>query len=207
MSPHVLLAHHYPLALEALRTLIEGQGFPVTSTANGPEAARLAAQLRPEIAILDLELSRGTEAVGEILAASPATKIVGLSQRTDEHSVWQALRAGAKAYILKNKKPEELLSAIDEVSRGRTYYSPEISRIALVPAMGARGRYAPHLTEREREVVKLIAEGNSTKEVAARLGISVKTADCHRTRIMDKLNVHQTASLVRYAVRQGLVQP
>jgi DNA-binding NarL/FixJ family response regulator len=208
MSLRVLLCHHYPLALESLKSVLEAHGFTTAGDASGQESVRLAREMQPDVAILDLELAsaQGQNAIGEVLRASPRTKAIVLSQRANEDSVQQALEAGAKGYVLKNKKPEELIRAISEVCRDRTYFSAEVSEVALHPSACDR-ESRDCLTRREWQVIKLIAEGNSTKEVAVRLGISVKTADCHRTRLMGKLNFHETATLVRYAVRQGLVQP
>ncbi len=134
-----------------------------------------------------------------------------LSKHTEEYRVREALELGIRGYVLKTRTADELLRSIEEVANGRTYFSPEVAHIVaelVLEPYASRGviRRPNQLTDRERQVVTLIAEGNSTKEVAARLGISVKTADCHRTRIMDKLNVHQTANLVRYAIRQGFIE-
>jgi DNA-binding NarL/FixJ family response regulator len=134
-----------------------------------------------------------------------------LSKHAEEYRVREALELGIRGYVLKTRTAEELLRSVEEVAHGRTYFSPEISHVVadlVLEPYSNRGaiRRPNQLTDRERQVVTLIAEGNSTKEVAARLGISVKTADCHRTRIMDKLNVHQTANLVRYAIRQGFIE-
>ncbi len=162
---------------------------------------------------MDFELpgTGGLESVRQILEVSPSTKIILLSKHSEEYRVREALELGIRGYVLKTRTAEELLRSVEEVSHGRTYFSPEISHIVaelVLEPYSNRGviRRPNQLTDRERQVVTLIAEGNSTKEVAARLGISVKTADCHRTRIMDKLNVHQTANLVRYAIRQGFIE-
>jgi DNA-binding NarL/FixJ family response regulator len=153
----------------------------------------------------------GLECARQILEVTPTTRIVVLSGHTQEFRVKEALELGIRAYVLKSNTVDELLRSIEEVAHGRTYFSPQIAPIVadlvLDPcAFKSAARRSNPLTERERQVVTLIAEGNSTKEVAALLGISVKTADCHRTRIMDKLNLHQTATLVRYAIRQGFIE-
>jgi len=148
--------------------------------------------------------------VRQSLERNPATRIIMLSRHTEEYRVREAIELGIRGYVLKTRTADELLRSIREVAEGRTYFSPEIAhivaQIVLEPYTYGSSRRLSELTDRERQVVTLIAEGHSTKEVAARLGISVKTADCHRTRIMDKLNVHQTANLVRYAIRQGFVE-
>ena len=206
MANRILLVHNYPIFLKALKDLVEGAGFTMAGEATGGDAIATAQRVQPDIAILDLELP-SLEPARQILEASPGTRIIILTMRTEEYYVLEAIRLGVKGYVLKTKTAGELLQTIHEVSQGHTCFSPEVSRIALQPYFERNLRRSDRLTDRERQVVTLIAEGNSTKEVATRLGISVKTADCHRTRIMDKLNLHQTAHLVRYAIRQGFVQP
>jgi DNA-binding NarL/FixJ family response regulator len=208
-----LIVYRYPLLFQALKALMEGEGFRVMGHEDSPEAVGFAQQFQPDIVIVDFELpgTGGLESVRQILEVSPSTKIILLSKHSEEYRVREALQLGIRGYVLKTRTAEELLRSVEEVSHGRTYFSPEISHIVaelVLEPYSNRGviRRPNQLTDRERQVVTLIAEGNSTKEVAARLGISVKTADCHRTRIMDKLNVHQTANLVRYAIRQGFIE-
>ena len=213
MPTRILIVYRYPLLFQALKALMEGEGFRVMGHEDTPEAVRFAQQFQPDIVIVDFELpgTDGLESVRQILEVSPSTRIIVLSKHSEEYRVREALELGIRGYVLKTRTAEELLRSIEEVARGRTYFSPEISHIVaelVLEPYSNRGaiRRPNQLTDRERQVVTLIAEGNSTKEVAARLGISVKTADCHRTRIMDKLNVHQTANLVRYAIRQGFIE-
>ena len=213
MPTRILIVYRYPLLFQALKALMEGEGFRVMGHEDSPEAVRFAQQFQPDIVIVDFELpgTGGLESVRQILEVSPSTKIILLSKHSEEYRVREALELGIRGYVLKTRTAEELLRSVEEVSHGRTYFSPEISHIVaelVLEPYSSRGviRRPNQLTDRERQVVTLIAEGNSTKEVAARLGISVKTADCHRTRIMDKLNVHQTANLVRYAIRQGFIE-
>ena len=213
MPTRILIVYRYPLLFQALKALMEGEGFRVMGHEDTPEAVRFAQQFQPDIVIVDFELpgTDGLESVRQILEVSPSTRIIVLSRHSQEFRVREALELGIRGYVLKTRTAEELLRSVEEVSHGRTYFSPEISHIVaelvLEPYSNRGGIRRPNqLTDRERQVVTLIAEGNSTKEVAARLGISVKTADCHRTRIMDKLNVHQTANLVRYAIRQGFIE-
>ena len=213
MPTRILIVYRYPLLFQALKALMEGEGFRVMGHEDSPEAVRFAQQFQPDIVIVDFELpgTGGLESVRQILEVSPSTRIIVLSRHSQEFRVREALELGIRGYVLKTRTAEELLRSVEEVSHGRTYFSPEISHIVaelvLEPYSNRGGIRRPNqLTDRERQVVTLIAEGNSTKEVAARLGISVKTADCHRTRIMDKLNVHQTANLVRYAIRQGFIE-
>lgn len=181
----------------------------VGEAGDGREAIRLAQELSPDIAVLDLSmpLLNGLDAAREIVKVSPQTKVILLTMHTEDPYVMDALRAGIRGYVLKTQAAQDLVQAIREVSRGSMYLSPGISR-ALVEAYLAKSELPPDpLTPREREVLQLVAEGKTTKEAAAVLGVSVKTAESHRTRIMEKLDIHETASLVRYAIRRGLVQP
>jgi len=209
MSLHILLADDHPIVRQGLKVLLEREGFTVVGEASdGREAVRLAQELCPDIALLDLNMPmlNGIDAGGAILQTSPKTKIVLLTMHAEDHYVLEALRAGIKGYVLKTKAAEELVQAIQEVSRGKLYLTPGVSE-AVVQAYLAKSELPPELLSlREREVLQLIAEGKTTKEVAVVLGISAKTADSHRTRIMAKLNIHETASLVRYAIRRGLIQ-
>ena len=161
------------------------------------------------MAVLDfsMPLLNGLDAAVEILRICPRSRIILLTMHTDDHYVLAALQAGVKGYVVKTQAAGDLVRAINEVRRGMMYLSPGISE-AVVQAFLAKADVPPDpLTSREREVLQLVAEGKSTKEVAQLLGISFKTAESHRTRIMKKTNIHETAGLVRYAVRRGLVQP
>lgn len=210
MSSHILLADDHLIVRQGLKILLERAGFTVVGEASdGREAIRLAQELCPDIALLDLTmpLLNGIDAGRAILRASPKTKIVLLTMHAEDHHVLAALRAGIKGYVLKTKVADELVQAIQEVSRGKLYLTPGVSEV-VVQAYLAKTDLPPEpLSLREREVLQLIAEGKTTKEVAVLLGVSVKTAESHRTRLMEKLNIHETASLVRYAIRRGLVQP
>jgi DNA-binding NarL/FixJ family response regulator len=210
MSLHILLADDHLIVRQGLKLLLERERFNVVGEAcDGREAVRLAQELRPDIALLDLTmpLLNGVDAGRAILQTCPKTKVVLLTIHTEQHYVLDALRAGIKGYVLKTKAAEELIRAIQEVSLGKLYLTPGVSEV-VVQAYLAKTDLPPEpLSPREREVLQLIAEGKSTKEVAVVLGISVKTAESHRTRMMEKLNVHETASLVRYAIKRGLVQP
>ncbi|PYT31784.1 MAG: DNA-binding response regulator [Acidobacteria bacterium] len=213
MPLRIYLVYRYPLVFQALKALMEGEGFTVMGHEIGAEAIRFAQKFQPDIVIVDYDMpaTNGLESAQQILMVSPSTKIIVLSRHFEDFRVREALDLGIRGYVLKTKTADELMRSIAEVSHGRTYFSPEIAHViaeVVLEPYGIRNplRRATQLTDRERQVVTLIAEGNSTKEVAARLGISVKTADCHRTRIMDKLNLHQTANLVRYAIRQGFIE-
>jgi two-component system response regulator NreC len=213
MPTKILIVYRFPLVFQALKALMEGEGFRVMGHQDSPEAVSFAMQFAPDIVIVDIELPgpSGLDCARRILDVIPNTRIIVLSKHSEEFRVRAALELGIRGYVLKTRTADELLRSIQEVSHGRTYFSPEIAHVVadlVLEPLSNRGpvRRASQLTDRERQVVTLIAEGNSTKEVAARLGISVKTADCHRTRIMDKLNVHQTANLVRYAIREGYIE-
>lgn len=210
MSLHILLADDHLIVRQGLKMLLEREGFDVVGEAcDGREAVRLAQELSPDIALLDLAMPQlnGVDAGRAILQSSPKTKVILLTMHTENHYVLDALRAGIKGYVLKTKASEELVQAIQEVSLGKLYLTPGVSEV-VVQAYLAKTDLPPEpLSLREREVLQLIAEGKTTKEVAVVLGISVKTAESHRTRMMEKLNVHETASLVRYAIKRGIVQP
>jgi DNA-binding NarL/FixJ family response regulator len=210
MSLHILLADDHLIVRQGLKLLIEQEGFAVVGEASdGRDAVRLAQELHPDIALLDFNIPmlNGIDSGGAILQTSPKTKIILLTMHAEDHHVLEALRAGIKGYVLKTKAADELIQAIQDVSRGKLYLTPGVSE-AVVQAYLAKTDVPPEpLSRREREVLQLVAEGKTTKEVGVVLGISTKTADSHRTRIMAKLNIHETASLVRYAIRRGLVQP
>lgn len=206
---HILLADDHLIVRQGLKVLLEREGFTVVGEASdGREAVRLAQKLCPDIALLDftMPLLNGIDAGRIILQTSPKTKIVLLTMHAENHHVLEALRVGFKGYVLKTKAVEELVQAIQEVSRGKLYLTPGVSEV-VVQAYLAQSELPPEpLSLREREVLQLIAEGKTTKEAAVVLGISTKTAESHRARIMAKLNIHETASLVRYAIRRGLIQ-
>ncbi len=210
MPLRIILADDHLIVRQGLRSILEREAYTVLGEAgDGREALRLAQELRPDVAVLDLAmpLLNGLDAAREIARVSPQTKTILLTMHTEDPYVMEALRAGVKGYLLKTQAAQDLVQAIREVSRGAMYLSPGISR-TLVEAYLAKSELPPDpLTPREREVLQLVAEGKTTKEVAVILGVSVKTAESHRTRIMGKLEIHETASLVRYAIRRGLVQP
>ena len=207
----VLLADDHQIVRQGVRGLLEGAGFQVIAeAADGREALRLAASKdRPDVVVLDLAMPalNGVDAAREIVRTSPDVKAILLTMHPEEPYVLEALRAGVSGYVLKTQAADDLVQAIREVTRGAIYLSPKVSR-TLVEAYRSKSDLPQSpLSPRERQVLQLVAEGKSTKEVAAILDISAKTADSHRTRIMAKLDIHETASLVRYAVRTGLVQP
>jgi len=161
------------------------------------------------VAVLDLAmpLLNGLDTAREILRISPRTRTILLTMHPEDHYIFEALRAGIEGYVLKTQAAEDLVRAIREVFRGMIYLSPGVSR-AVVQAYLAKTDLPPDpLAPRERQVLQLVAEGKTTKEIAVLLGISVKTAESYRSRIMQKLDIHETAGLVRYAIRRGLIQP
>jgi DNA-binding NarL/FixJ family response regulator len=210
MRTRVLLADDHSLIRQALRALLEKQGFQVVSEASdGQEALRSVEKTQPEVAILDISMPvlNGVDAARELVKSSPKTRVILLTQHDEDEYVTEALRAGVRGYVLKSQAAEDLLHAIQEVCRGKVYLSPNISG-AVVDAYVSKTYVSPDpLSARERQVLQLVGEGKSTKDIAAHLGISAKTAESHRARLMKKLDIHETASLVRYAIRRGLIQP
>ncbi|MBZ5551013.1 MAG: response regulator transcription factor [Acidobacteriia bacterium] len=205
----VVLADNHALVRQGLKALLEREGFQVVGEASdGQELLRLVANVRPEIAILDISMPilNGIDAARELQKSSP-TKTILLTRHDEDQYVTEALRAGVKGYVLKNQAATDLVHAIREVCRGGIYLSPSISGTIVGAFLSKTDLPADPLTSRERQVLQLVGEGKSTKEVATLLGVSIKTAESHRTRLMQKLDIHETASLVRYAIRRGLVQP
>lgn len=209
MPCRVLLADDHQIVRQGLRALLEKAGHSVVGeAADGREACALAQKLQPNIAVLDLAmpLLNGLDAIGEIRRVSPATQTILLTMYTDRPYVLRALQAGAKGYVLKTQASDDLVRAIQEVWGGAVYLSPGVA-VGLVDAyLGKDEQLKEPLTARERQILQLIAEGKTTKAIAAMLGITFKTAESHRNRIMKKLDIHQTAGLVRYAIRRGLVR-
>jgi two-component system response regulator NreC len=210
MPIRIALADDHVIVRQGLKSLLEREGFQVVAEASdGQEALRIVQSLQPDIAIMDISMPtlNGLNAAREISRSSPKTKIILLTQHDESQYVSEALDAGVKGYVLKNQVASDLLLAIRQVSGGQVYLSPGVSR-AIMEAYNSKSEKSRNpLTLRERQVLQLIAEGKSTKDVASLLGISVKTAESHRTRLMQKLDIHETASLVLYAVRHGIVQP
>jgi len=209
MPIQVLLADDHQIVRQSLKVLLEREGLKIVGEAsNGQEAIKLAESLHPDVAVLDISMSvlNGIDAAKEIQKVSPQTKTIFLTVHDEDPYLLDALRAGAKGYVIKTHAAENLVQAIREASRGGMYLSPEVSRAVVQAYQNKTDVSAEPLSPRERQVLQLIAEGKTTKEVAVVLNISVKTAETHRTRLMEKLDIHETAGLVRYAVRRGLVQ-
>jgi two-component system, NarL family, response regulator NreC len=206
--PRVLLADDHLVVRQGLKVLLQREGFEIVGeAADGQQAVRLARDRCPDVAVLDLSMPvlNGLDAAREILRSCPRTRVILLTMHTEDRYVHEALRVGVSGYVVKSQATVDLVRAIRDVSRDMTYLSPRISR-TVVQAYLSKSDVPDPLTPREREVLRLVAEGQTTKEIAAVLGISVKTAEAHRMRVMRKLETHNTASTVRSAIRQGLVQ-
>jgi two-component system, NarL family, response regulator NreC len=210
MPIRIVLADDHVLVRQSLRSLLEREGIQVLGEASdGQELLRVAASLRPDVAVVDIgmPLMNGVEAAGELHRSSPQTRTILLTKHDEDQYVTEALRAGIKGYVLKNQAANDLIHAIHQVCRGGFYLSPSISQTVVDAYLSKSVTPPDPLTSRERQVLQLISEGKSTRDVACLLGISAKTAESHRSRLMQKLDIHETASLVRYAIRRGLIQP
>lgn len=208
MAIRVLLADDHAVVRQGLRALLERAGFEVIGEASdGEEAVRLAEEHKPHVAVLDLVMPtlNGLDAGRQIVAAGH-TAVVLLTMHTEEHHVASALRSGIRGYLLKTQAAEDLVHAIRDVARGQVFLSPEVSRLVVERYLTGSLPVDP-LAPRERQVLQLVAEGHTSKEIAQQLGVSVKTAESYRTNIMEKLDIHDTAGLVRYAIRRGLIEP
>ena len=210
MPNRILLADDHAIVRQGLKALLEREGFTVIAEAEDGQAAVRAARERcPDVAVLDfsMPLLNGRDAAREILQVCPRAKAILLTMHTEDHYVLEALQIGVKGYVVKSQASGDLVRAINEVQRGMTYLSPGVSQTVVQAFLSNAAMPRDPLTSREREVLQLVAEGKSTKEIAQLLAISFKTAESHRTRIMKKTDIHETAGLVRYAVRRGLIQP
>lgn len=211
MSIKVLVADDHKVVREGLRTLIEKQpGMEVIAEAeNGRMALKLIKKLSPDIALMDIAMPdlNGIEATRQIVAEAPGTKVIALSMHSDRQFVTRMMSAGASGYLLKDCAFEEVARAIRSVMARQIYLSPKIVSI-VVKAFLRRSEPSDSMlsviSPREREVLQLIAEGKTTKQIALRLHISAKTVDTHRRNIMDKLDIHSIAELTKYAIREGL---
>jgi DNA-binding NarL/FixJ family response regulator len=205
-----VLADDHVLVRQSLKALLEREGIQVTGEASdGQELVHVASKLRPEVAVVDISmpLMNGLDAARELQKSAPKTKTILLTRHDEDQYVLEALRAGVKGYVLKNQAANDLVHAIHQVCRGGFYLSPGVSQTVVQAYLSKTDVPPDPLTARERQVLQLIGEGKSTKDVASLLGVSTKTAESHRARLMRKLDIHETASLVRYAIRRGLIQP
>jgi len=209
MAVRVLIADDHEMFRQGLRVLLEEEGFQfVAEASDGREAVRLCEQHHPEAAILDISmpLLNGIFAAREIIKANPRTKVVLLTQHTEDQMVLESLRAGVTGYVLKTRASSELVHALRAVCRGEMYLTQSISRAVVQAFLTKDSLPVRPLSDRERQVLQLVAEGKTTKEIASLLGISVNTAETHRTNLMEKLDIHDMAGLVRYAMRNGVIQ-
>ena len=209
MPIRVVLADDHQIVRQGVRALLERQGFEVVGEAeDGNEAVRLVTRFKPDVAVLDIAMPslNGIDAAREIRRVSPDTRTILLTMFSEDHRLVEALRAGVSGYLLKTRAVEDLERAIQEVCRGGVYLSRGLSQDVVDAYLSREPLAQVELSPRERQVLQLVAEGKTTKEVAHLLGVSVKTAESHRTRIMAKLDIHETASLVRYAIRRRLIE-
>ena len=215
MNPiRILLADDHTVMRSGLRLLLERQpGFQVVGeAADGRETVEMSDALKPDVVVLDIAMPNlnGIEAARQIAAKLPGTSIVILSMHSDESYVLRALKAGARAYLLKDSAESDLINAIKAVTEGKAFFSPAISKMLVDDYMrrlqqrGVEDSYEL-LTTREREILQLLAEGKSNKEVANLLNLSLYTVETHRGNIMQKLNLHSVPELILYAVRKGVI--
>jgi len=205
----VLLAEDHQIVRQGVRSLLEKAGHVVVGEASdGQEAIQLARTLSPDIAVLDVAMPRlnGLDTAREIRSLSPKTKTILLTMYTDKAYILEAMKVGVKGYVVKTEAADDLIRAIREVSRGETYLSPSIANSFVGAYLDDSQLPADSLTRRERQVLHLIAEGNTTKEIAHQLNISFKTAESHRSHLMRKLDLHDIAGLVRYAIQKGIIR-
>ncbi len=210
MAHRVLLADDHVVVRDGLKNLLLQAGFEVAAeVSNGREAVDWAEKLRPDVALIDISmpLLNGIDAARRILAASPRTKTILLTVHNDEQYALEALRAGVKGYVLKTQAAADLVHAVRSVLQGNVYLSPGISESVVKAALAINAPALDPLTQREREVLQLIAEGKSNKEISQQLSMSVRTVESHRSNLMKKLDIHEIAGLVRYAIKIGLIQP
>ena len=211
MSPkiRILLADDHAVVRHGFRMILEAQpDMEIAGEAgNGREAVTLAEELKPDIVVMDVAMPElnGIEATRRLAASLPHTRVVALSMHKDSVYVREILRAGARGYLLKDSPPADLLSAIRSVASGQSYLSPGVSNAVLDDYRRHVTNPIDLLTTREREVLQMLAEGKTNKEIAGILNLSVYTVDAHRGKIMEKLNLHSIGEMVRFAVRHGLI--
>jgi DNA-binding NarL/FixJ family response regulator len=210
----VLLADDHGIVRRGLRSLLEDEGFVVVAeAADGLDAVRLIESERPDLLIVDIGMPKlnGIEVAARAQKLNPPPAVIILSMHSDEAYILRALSAGARAYLLKDATDEDLLPAIRTVAAGKPFFSPGVTAVLIedyVRTLRGRGLTDSYhlLTDREKEVVHLLAEGRSNKEVAALLDLGLSTVETHRANLMQKLNLHNTAEIVLYAVRKGIIK-
>lgn len=216
----ILIADDHEVARRGIRSLLESHaGWEVCAEAkDGRDAVELATRTKPDLILLDIGMPNlnGLEAARQILATNPNIAILILTMHDSDQVIREVLRAGARGFLLKSDAGRDLVAAVDALQRQRTFFTTRVSQMVLEGFLNRDGKHSDlepdvvHsqeiLTSREREVIQLLAEGRTSKEVAATLNLSVKTAETHRTNLMRKLGLHSVADLTRYAVRNGIVQ-
>jgi len=210
MPIRIILAEDHVIVRQGLRALLEQAGMVVIGEASdGPEALRMVHEHTPDVAVLDIAMPHlnGLETARRLRQTVPQTKIIVLTMHTEEPYVLEALQAGVVGYVLKTQAAVDIVQAIHAALQGAIYLSPRVTNVVVQTYMTRATLPPDPLTSREREIVQRIAEGQTTKEIAAHLGLSVKTVESHRINLMRKLDIHETASLVRYAIRRGLTTP
>jgi len=210
MPIRILLAEDHVMFRQGLRVLLEQIGMVVIGEASdGQEALRLAHEHQPDVAVLDIAMPHlnGLETARRLREALPQTKIILLTMHTEEPYVLEALQAGTVGYVLKTQAAVDIVQAIREAMQGAIYLSPRVANVVVQAYLTGTSLPQDPLTSREREILQHIAEGQTTKEIASCLGLGVKTVESHRINLMRKLDIHETATLVRYAIRRGLTTP
>ena len=212
MSVKIVIADDHKLMREGLSSLLNQQEDiqVVGQATNGREAVQLAERDCPDVVVMDVSMPdlNGIDATRQIIARSPKTKVIALSMHSDRQFVAEMFRAGARGYLLKDSAFEDLASAIVQVTKNETYIAPKISGFNFEEYTRKTDRgdslLTPRLSDREREVLQLMAEGRGTKEIAAHLHLSSKTVETHRQHLMEKLDMYSVAELTKFAIRQGL---
>ena len=215
MTPvRVVLADDHAVVRAGIRAMLESLDVIeiVGQATNGREAVTMVEQHHPDVLLCDISMPgmNGLETTTRVVKEFPNVRVIILSMHTSEEYVWQALKAGATGYLLKDSEPSELDVAITAVLNGTTYLTPSVSKQVVetyMQRLGNESNIADVLTPRQREILQLIAEGKALKQIAQQLTLSVKTVESHRTLLMDRLDIHDTAGLVRYAMRRGMISP
>ena len=210
----VVLADDHPVVRAGIRAMLERiEGIEIVGEAgNGREALALVERLQPQMLLTDIAMPElnGLELAARVVKSHLGVRVIILSMHSAEEYVWQALRAGAAGYLLKDTDAGEIERAVKEVAAGRSYLTPAVSKQVVenyLKRLGPVAKPADILTPRQREILQAVAEGQSTKEIARAFGISVKTVESHRTQLMERLNIDNIPGLVRYAMRAGMVPP
>jgi len=217
MGVRLLLADDHEIVRRGLRALLEAEpGWQVAAeAADGRDAVEKAQQIKPDIAILDISMPslNGLEATRQIVKGISQTKVLVLTMHNSDPLIQRVLEAGARGYLLKSDAARDLVAAVDALRRNKTFFTPKVAQLVLEGYLDKNPRESAspeggsfRLTDRQREIVQLLAEGKSSKEVASALGLSVKTAETHRANIMRRLDCHSVTALVRYAIRNHLIE-